>query len=201
LENFELDSSKLLKDFSSVKEKNRYVDFLMKAVSLNVPKAIEYLFETIYHDLYTFALSKLNNEFDADDIAQETFIKIYYGANKYKSGTKPFTWIFKIEINIICDFIEKKRRELYCYNDPANQFMSNDRVEHQRINLFHREEIDVLLHCLNEKEKKIVVLRLFQKRTFKEISEILALNSSTVYSLYKKALVKLENKKDVRTHL
>lgn len=56
------------------------------------------------------SLSKVGNKFDADDILQEIFIKIYENAKLYTPLGKPMAWIFTIETNFINRFLKSKNR-------------------------------------------------------------------------------------------
>ena len=63
-------------------------------------QALETMYYQTYKAVYGFILSILKNQYDAEDILQETYIKIKTGAHLYKPQGKPLAWIFTIARNL-----------------------------------------------------------------------------------------------------
>ena len=65
--------------------KNKQIENLLKGVALADTSALEQLYDLIKTDVYAYALSKLKNTADAEDIMQDTFVNIYRYAKQYQA--------------------------------------------------------------------------------------------------------------------
>ena len=74
-------------------------DKLIKDIAKGSMEALHTLYEKINKSVYAFALSITKNPHDAEDVLQETFLKIYQKAKDYTSYDKPMAWIFTIAKN------------------------------------------------------------------------------------------------------
>ena len=65
-----------------------------------------------YKDMiFTLALKMVKNREEAEEVAQDTFIKIYNSLNKFKGDSKFSTWIYKIAYNTCLDRLKKNKKE------------------------------------------------------------------------------------------
>ena len=65
-----------------------------------------------YKDMiFTLALKMVKNREEAEEVAQDTFIKIYSSLNKFKGDSKFSTWIYKIAYNTCLDRLKKNKKE------------------------------------------------------------------------------------------
>ena len=62
--------------------------------------------------VYRIALSVVKNQADAEDIAQEVFIRIYTSINNFKGNSSLSTWIYKITYNRAIDFVKKNNKKI-----------------------------------------------------------------------------------------
>lgn len=77
-----------------VQNKNFQIEKLIGEVSEGKTAPMRELYELIKTDVFAFALSKTGNKHDADDVTQETFVKIYRYAKQYTPKGKPMAWGF-----------------------------------------------------------------------------------------------------------
>lgn len=152
--------------------------------------AMDLLYDTIKADIYAFAISKVHSKFDADDILQETFIRIYENAKLYTPLGKPLSWIFTIEMNVINRYfqISNKHNVIRDY-DIVNNVMDKQLSSEEKI--IQNEKINNLLANLDESEVEIIVLHIVSNLKFREIAKQLNKPLSTVLSKYNRAMKKL----------
>lgn len=163
-------------------------DQLIKSITTD-NLAFRDLYEATHKSIYGFAYSIVKNPYDAKDVVQETYIKIYKSVDKYVGQNKPLAWMYTIARNIALEMIRKKQKTVYTEDHEGleNQFLVQPDTSYESTYILQKA-----LSKLNETDKQIVVLHALSGLKHKEISEILNLNLSTVISKYNRALVKLQ---------
>jgi RNA polymerase sigma-70 factor, ECF subfamily len=128
--------------------------------------------------IYNLAFRMLNSPEDANDIAQETFLRVYQYIEGYDSQHKFSTWIFAIASRLCIDRIRKvkgKSQELdFEYPDPRP--LPEEIVIQRQLKV----EIDEAINLLPEKYKLVLILRHVNELTYEEISVALAIPVNTV---------------------
>ena len=148
--------------------------------------AMDELYKTISKDVYAYALSKVKNKLDAEDILQDTFMRVYQKAQLYTPKGKPMAWIITLESNIINRYFENKSRsEVSCDEIVIN---TPDEVPEVKKDT----SIDHMLNGLNDFEKEVVTLHLVSNMKFKDIANMLDKPLSTILSKYNRAIKKLK---------
>ena len=165
--------------------KNKKVEEAIVSMSKGSVDAMDILYPLIKTDIFSFALSRVLNQFDADDITQETFIKIYQNAKLYTPQGKPMAWIIRIEENVINQFFNNKKK--YQHLEESSVVSENNETFDEKAEL-----IKELFKDLDEEEKKIISMHLVSSLKFKEISKILEKPLSTVLSKYNRAIKKIQ---------
>jgi RNA polymerase sigma factor (sigma-70 family) len=134
-----------------------------------------------YKDMvYTLALKILNNKEEAEEIAQDTFIKIYNALHKFKGESKFSTWVYKVTYNTCLDALKKKKKQ-------NNVTYIEDFSEHQTKTLEgildsidETERNQAIQNCLEElqnDEAFLLTLYYFDGQSVDEIAK--AINIST----------------------
>jgi len=142
------------------------------------------LFETYKRKIFFALIAIVKNNYDAEDLLQETALKGFRNFNRLKDRNCFNTWIMKIAINNAYDFL-KKKRHTYDIDDIIIPYYDE-----------HNEFDDILinsLNILNDNERIVVVLRLIEDIAYKDISKIVDRPVNTLKSVYKRALEKLKN--------
>ncbi len=152
-------------------------------------KAISLLYDHYADTLYGVALKITKNEELAQDVVQESFVKIWKNASSYDpSKAKLFTWLFRITRNTAID----KLRSINTKTDKEIQIdVSN--VYNVGVNSYKPEHMDLAEHVNKLEEKYQVVLEalFFQGMTQQEASEALNVPLGTVKSRLKIGLREL----------
>lgn len=174
-----------------IKSKNIIIEECIVSLSNGDLNAMDLLYETIKKDIYAFALSKVCNKFDADDILQDTFIRIYENAKLYTPQGKPLAWIFTIETNVINRYFQLKSRQEVVYDEVITNAVA-DSSSNMEDKVIKSEYLKELLSNLNELEREVILLHLVSDLKFREIAKQLNQPLSTVLSKYNRAIKKIK---------
>lgn len=147
--------------------------------------------EKLYRDLgpvvFGLALSILRNRTLAEDVLQDTFVKVKIASGSYKPGTNGRAWILTIARNIAISIIRNSRSET-CTDEIES--MKTDGIDHMQ------RSIDSLvlketLSKLDEQERQIVILHALKDLKHREIAQIVDIPLGTVLWKYRQALKKM----------
>ncbi|MBR2651112.1 MAG: RNA polymerase sigma factor [Clostridia bacterium] len=168
--------------------RDKTVEELLQKIGIGDKNALARLYELVSGDVYAYALSKLGNAADAEDVLQDSFVKIYRYASRYEAQGKPMAWIFTIAANTAKRQRELKARHI-SYDDAldANEPKEPSAEESSIRNEFIRE----LLASLSEGEREIVVMHAMWGFKHREIAKHLGMPLATVLSKYNRAIKKL----------
>jgi len=176
---------------------------LMIAVRDDVPGAFEELVEAYQHRLINVMQHLIGRSGDAEDLAQEVFLRVYRARKKYRARCKFSTWLFTIANNLGLNWLRSRQRKpvvsLPAQDSgplgprPAEQMVpSRDKPPSQRL---QQEELAEVvrraLDTLNERQRMAVVLNKFEDLNYAEIAEVMGLTSKAVKSLLNRARTNL----------
>lgn len=128
--------------------------------------------------IYGFIYSKIKDTDIANDIFQDTFVKVIktLKSNSYKEEEKFVSWVMRISHNLIMDHFRKIKRMPIQRN--TNEFSifsilsdNSPNIENRIITNQIQIDLKKLIEELNEDQKEIVEMRLYRNMSFKEISE------------------------------
>ena len=129
--------------------------------------------KTISHRLYGFVFKSLKNEEDANDIVQDSFLKLWQNRNKVELD-KAKSWLFTTAYNGLINFVKKSSRM------SSSDQLEIDRGQDDEHSFELKEILDKALAQLNPQQKTIVILRDREGYNYQEIGEILNLSESQV---------------------
>ncbi len=149
--------------------------------------------------VFNLAFSVIRDRDIADDLAQEAFIKAYYALPQFHLKSGFGTWLYRITINHVRDYLRKKSRvnQISIDNIKESAILKEDEemkkeeqlTEEQRKELLHQT-----LRTLPEKHQAILSLRDIQGFSYEEISKILRISPGTVDSRIHRARKLLRKK-------
>ena len=151
---------------------------LIRALKKGREQAYIQLINTYGNKLLKTCFLMIKDEKEAEDIVQETFIKVFKYIKGFKGNSSLYTWIYKIGQNTMRDRYRDKTVTIP-YEDYT---ISEDNVEEIVIN---RENKEILRNGLNEINfiyKQVLVLFYFEEFSIKEISKILDEKEGTIKS-------------------
>ncbi len=162
-------------------------------------EAFSQLVKKYQRKVFNLALSLAQNKDIADDLAQEAFIKVYFALPKFKFKSKFSTWLYRITINVIKDYLRKKERLSRIPQEliQVNPFLEGDEItirKKEKTTEIKRKIVHYFIDQLPEKYQTILVLRDIHGFSYQEISKILKISPGTVDSRLFRARKKLRQK-------
>lgn len=152
---------------------------------------------TFQNAVYNLCYRMLGERTEAEDAAQEAFLRAYSHLDRYDPG-RPFkTWLLTIASNHCIDRIRKRRMQYLSLDDEplaASLALSSDDPEPEEAAVDHERsaEIQLLLETLNPDYRAAVILRYWYDYSYQEIAEMLNTTESAVKSRLFRARKALE---------
>lgn len=141
------------------------------------------LMDLFWMNVYGYVNSKMQNEDEAEDVAIETFTKVFAKLKLYNSDFDFKTWILSIAHNTMIDHI-RKSPELQISLDDENYFFEIKEdlptPEESLIQKQANDAFDQHIQKLKPEYRKIIELRYLEDKTYKEIAEELQLSMANV---------------------
>ena len=157
-----------------------------------------------YKDLvFTLALRMMKHTEEAEEAAQDTFIKVYKSLNKFKGDSKFSTWIYRVAYNTCLDRLKKNKRQLYTleineYTEHQVKTLDNalDQIEAKE----KQQAIQDCLALLPSEDSFLLTLYYFEELSLEDIAKIVSLKPNNVkvklYRSRKKLATILKRKLD-----
>lgn len=148
--------------------------------------------------IFGFINSKVSNRDLSDDIFQDTFIKVIktLKSNSYNEEGKFLPWVMRIAHNLVIDhFRRTKKMPLYRETDTFSIFsMMTDHsltIENQMISDQVIKDLEKLIAELPEDQKEVLMMRIYQDLSYKEISDLTGVSINTALGRMRYALMNL----------
>src|SRR5262245_47273808 len=177
---------------------------LMLRVRDDDQAAFSELVDRFQHRLVGVMHHLLNNAEEAEDLAQEVFMRVYRTRKKYTPKAKFSTWLFTIANNLALNTLRNRQRKPIVALDvhdsgplgprPAEQLVHNYRDAAPSTSLQQAEltaRIRLALGKLNDRQQMAVILNKFEDMGYAEIAEVMGLTSKAVKSLLSRARARL----------
>lgn len=128
--------------------------------------------------VYNLAYRMVQDLTEAEDLSQETFLRVYRHLERYDTRQKFSTWIFTIATRLCLDHLRKNKKEL----DQLSYDLSDQSPlpEEQVIRKQSRQEVDDAVSCLPEKYRMVIILKHFNELSYEEVASVLEIPVNTV---------------------
>ena len=178
---------------------------LMLRVREDDPAAFSELVAQFQHRLVGIMHHLVGNADEAEDLAQEVFLRVYRNRKKYSPSAKFSTWLFTIANNLAMNALRNRsRRPIVPLNghntDPAGarpeEQIAKPNGETPSFGLRQAELADRIraaLDTLNERQRMAVVLNKFEDMNYAEVAEVMGLTPKAVKSLVSRARARLRD--------
>lgn len=153
------------------------------------------------HKIFRVCCRLLSSPYDADDAAQEVFVKAYHALNRFKADARFSTWLYKIAVNHSFNMLRSHRRKQrlkffseLSQDDFYRVHQINDDEQHpqQRMErLEQTQRVQKALMNLKEEQRTVIILHRYQELSYQEIADVLGISVSSVESRLFRAKQKL----------
>ena len=146
--------------------------------------ALETVYRKLGRSIFLTAFSVLGDTHAAEDIMQDTFLRLASSAVGYRAGSNAVAYILTIARNLALNALEKRKREF-----PAEELFGADTAEEDSLPLRELEA----LRILPEDDRQIVILKLDANMKHRDIAATLGITPVACEKRYRRALEKLKN--------
>ena len=164
-------------------------------------KAFRILIKEYKERLYWHIRKIVISHDDADDVLQNTFIKVFKGIDNFKQESKLYSWMYRIATNESITFINKRARERNIDITEMKQEMISNL---QSDRWFSGNDIEIILQeavaTLPEKQQLVFNMKYFDHMKYQEISDILETSVGGLKASYFHAVKKIELYIKKKTH-
>ncbi len=174
-----------------MEEEKEFIQELLHPQTQNA--AFRVLLSTYQKPLYHHIRNIVIHHDDADDVLQNTFIKVFQNLKNFKGDSKLFSWMYRIATNESLTFIKQKAQK----NKISTEELQIKTIDNLRADIyFDGNEIQFKLHkaiaLLPEKQQLVFKMKYFQELKYEEISEILGTSIGALKASYHHAVKKIE---------
>ena len=157
--------------------------------------AFSELLDTYQERLYWHIRKIVSTHENADDVLQNTFIRIYKNIQQFKGKSSLHTWMYRIAYNESLRFLENNNKKRYEDIDAISEshlevlfedeYFDGDEIQKKLTNIIAR---------FTEKQQRVFQMKYFDDLSFRKISEILEVSESTLKSTYYTTVKIIEEK-------
>jgi RNA polymerase sigma-70 factor (ECF subfamily) len=147
---------------------------------------------------YNLCRHMLGNGQDAEDAAQEVFLKAYQALPRFQPDAALYTWLYRIAVNTCIDYKRMPVLESLFGTSQEGEFLLHDRASDDPSPeaLYQSKEIDISLRVslgkLSPKLRAIIILKEMEELSYEEIAETLGISMGTVKSRIARAREELK---------
>ncbi|MEM9868546.1 MAG: RNA polymerase sigma factor [Bacteroidota bacterium] len=156
-------------------------------------KAFAVLVNTHKERLYWHIRRIVMDHDDADDVLQNTFIKVYRNIEGFKGDSKLYSWMYRIATNESITFIKQRSKKM----GVSDEELKNRMIKNLEADVyFEGDEIQIKLQkalsALPDKQKLVFNMKYYQEMKYEEISEVLETSVGALKTSYHLAVKKIE---------
>jgi len=160
----------------------------------NIDSAFKELVSLYKERLYWHIRHIVKSHDDADDVLQNTFIKVYKNIGNFKGESKLFSWMYRIATNEAITFINKNAKRLQITSEETQTIAINNLAADV---YFEGEAIQFKLQkaiaTLPQKQQLVFNMKYFEDLKFKDMSDILETSEGALKASYHIAVKKIQD--------
>lgn len=180
-----------------MQDENDFIKELLDTKTQNL--AFKKLVLDFQKPLYNHIRNIVLNHDDADDVLQNTFVKVFQNIKNFKGESKLFSWIYRIATNEAITFLNNKAKR----NGTTSEAMQTKIVDNLKADdYFDGNEIQIKLqkaiNLLPQKQQLVFKMKYYEEIKYEEMSEVLGTSVGALKASYHHAVKKIEEfiKKD-----
>ena len=169
---------------------------LVERLKQGEPGAIDEAVRTYRKPLYSFIVRMVENRETADDVFQETWVRVIRHIGSFRGDSRFTTWLFQIALNQCRNVLRKQsRRSFVPIEDVSQSLAVEPEVDADRI--LDATRVKKMLASLPVKMREVLILRYYHDKSEQEIAEIIGAPVGTVKSRIHRATSMLRDKMEV----
>jgi RNA polymerase sigma-70 factor (ECF subfamily) len=175
--------------------------FSLEALQAGDPEEFSRIVDAYSSKIYRLATKMLNQQQDAEDVLQETFIKAYRGLKSFDGRSKISTWLFRIATNEALMVLRRKHPEVVSIDEPIETEEGEQEPiqivdwcclpEEELLSEETKERLDAAVQKLPERLRVVFILRDINDLSTHETAEILGLSDTAVKTRLSRARLRL----------
>jgi len=166
---------------------------LVERLKQGEPRAIDEVVRRYQNPLYSFILRMVENRATADDIFQETWVRVIRHIGSFRGDARFSTWLFQIALNQCRNELRKRSRRNFVDIDDVSESLATDPdVDGERMLL--AAQVQKFLASLPVKMREVLVLRYYHDKSEQEIAAVIGKPAGTVKSRLHRATNLLREK-------
>lgn len=131
---------------------------------------------------------------DADDVVQNTFIKVWQNFENFRGEAGIYTWIYRIAVNEALGFLRQKHPERYATGEEATLEFSKMLDNDPYFDADKAEKVLIMaIETLPPKQKAVFTMRYFDELPYSEIAEIMEVSEGSLKASYHHAQKKVQD--------
>jgi len=159
------------------------------------PKNFAGLYDKYYEQIFRFIYQRVNDKEHAFDATQQVFMKALDSIHKYEFRGVPFaSWLYRIASSEATNLFRTKKAERTVNIDSVSVYVIIEEMQESKIDQYHDKIVNIIGEELEEDELQLIEMRFFEKRSFKEIGEILNITENNAKVKTYRVLDKLKQK-------
>lgn len=184
---------------------NNISDQLIQEAQCGDIGAFEEIYGLTSGFVYAVSYRITGSRMDAEEAAQDVFVKLYDNLKKYREGTSFKAWIYRITVNTSINYYNKSKKRKNVHGgdfEVASETVGTGSQIEANIDKEDADmKINLILDNLNMDQRTCIILREIEGLSYEEISRALSVNINTVRTRLKRArevLLKCTDKKEIR---
>lgn len=174
-----------------MQDEKEFIQELLNPKTQNV--AFQKLLRDYQRPLYSQIRNIVLNHDDADDVLQNTFIKVFKHLKDFKGDSKLFSWMYRIATNEAITFINQKAKR----NGTTSEALQTKLVDNLKADVyFDGSEIQIKLQkaiaALPDKQQLVFKMKYYEEIKYEDMSEILGTSVGALKASYHHAVKKIE---------
>ena len=169
-------------------KKNSADDPIRTALARDDPAAVELIWDRYAGDVLAFLQAVLCSRHDAEDVLQTVFVKIVYKRRWLAQAGRLDAYIYRIARNEAVTYLRHRKRQKRP-ETKADRWLEDTAPDRRSDDL--AEQVQVALTQLAPAQREVVVLKIYQEKTFLEIGRLLGISLNTAASRYRYGMERL----------
>ena len=166
---------------------------LLELLHLDKESGFRTLMHQFQEQTYWHIRRMVTTHEDADDVVQNTFIKVYKNIEKFEGNSKLYTWIYRIATNESLTFLKNRKKRQSESIDNSETNIENNLIADSYFDGNHIQlMLQKAIYQLPEKQKAVFNLRYYEEMPYSDMSEVLQTSVGALKASYHHAVKKIE---------